>query len=374
MRQAFSEVDRLCREAVADGTTPSAVIVAVDEGTVRGRDAWGWAQRQPDTQLATVESIYDLASVTKAIVTSVLAMQAIGRGDLRLDNPVASYLARFAGPGRERITIRHLLSHSGGLPAHRPYFQVAVTSGEVSCDVRDTIIDAAAREPLVYAPGTQSLYTDVGFILLGAVLESLSGERLDVLFERDVARPLSLATTGFVDVTDGGNARARLLAMGTVAATESCLARGRVIVGEVHDLNAFAMGGVAGHAGLFGTAGDVSRIAEALVRAWQGGPAPSLVERDVIRELWKPAGIPNSTWRLGWDGPAPHGSQAGEKLSRAAVGHLGFTGCSLWIDPLRARWIVLLANRIHPHVPQDQRFRAFRAAIHDSIVESFVSR
>jgi len=137
----------------------------------------------------------------------------------------------------------------------------------------------------------------------------------------------------------------------------------------VHDMNAFAMGGIAGHAGLFSDAADLGRIAAALVGAWRGeAGAGAVVERDVVREFWRPAGIPDSTWRLGWDGPAERGSQAGERLSRAAVGHLGFTGCSLWIDPERARWIVLLTNRVHPVVATDGRFRAFRPAFHDAAV------
>ena len=155
-----------------------------------------------------------------------------------------------------------------------------------------------------------------------------------------------------------------------MAATERCPVRGRVVSGEVHDLNAFAMDGVAGHAGLFSTAADLAAVGEALLAAWRGDAGPALVERDVIREFWRPAGVPGSTWRLGWDGPADARSQAGARLSRAAVGHLGFTGCSLWIDPARALIIVLMTNRVHPEVRDDPRFRAFRPAVHDAILEA----
>jgi len=135
-----------------------------------------------------------------------------------------------------------------------------------------------------------------------------------------------------------------------------------------------AMGGVAGHAGLFSTAVELSRIAAALCGAWRGdgGGAP-LVERDVIRTFWSPAGVPGSTWRLGWDGPAAVSSQAGTRFSRAGVGHLGFTGCSLWIDPARDTWIVMLSNRVHPAVPKDDRFKRFRPALHDAIVDALES-
>jgi CubicO group peptidase (beta-lactamase class C family) len=142
------------------------------------------------------------------------------------------------------------------------------------------------------------------------------------------------------------------------------------VLGEVDDLNAYAMGGIAGHAGLFADAATVSAIAGALVSAWRGQARGALVERDVIREFWSPARVPGSTWRLGWDGPSARGSAAGERMSRAAVGHLGFTGCSLWIDPARETWIVLLANRVHPTVPDHHRFRAFRPALHDAALEA----
>jgi len=143
-----------------------------------------------------------------------------------------------------------------------------------------------------------------------------------------------------------------------------------VVAGQVHDMNAFAMDGVAGHAGLFSTAADLAAIAQALVAAWRGDAGPALVDRDVVREFWRPAGPPDSTWRLGWDGPADVNSQAGTRLSRGAVGHLGFTGCSLWIDPARALIIVLLSNRVHPAVRDDPRFRAFRPAFHDAVLEA----
>jgi CubicO group peptidase (beta-lactamase class C family) len=155
-----------------------------------------------------------------------------------------------------------------------------------------------------------------------------------------------------------------------VAATELCPERRRPVLGEVDDLNAYAMGGIAGHAGLFTTAADLSAIAAALVATWKGAGAPLGLGRDVVRTFWSPAGIPGSTWRLGWDSPAAEGSQAGRRISRDAVGHLAFTGCSLWIEPERESWIVLLSNRIHPEVPRDERFKRFRPTVHDAAFEA----
>jgi CubicO group peptidase (beta-lactamase class C family) len=145
-----------------------------------------------------------------------------------------------------------------------------------------------------------------------------------------------------------------------------------VILGEVDDLNAYAMGGIAGHAGLFSDATDLGILAGALCAAWKSPTGSNLVSREAIRSFWSSAGIPGSTWRLGWDGPAPDGSQAGTRLSRGAVGHLGFTGCSLWIDPERELWIVMLSNRVHPEVPapSDHRFRELRPRLHDAVLEA----
>lgn len=382
----FDKVDRLCHEATTMGVTPGLVVLAADEGRLRLLAAWGASQVVPAAVAVSVETVFDIASVTKAVATSVLTMQLIGRGALALDSSVATWLPEFAGsPDRDVVSLRHLLSHSAGLPAHRPFHEGAAalyekaTYGAGGPDrvpgiaSRRFVEEAATREPLVYPPGTRSLYTDLGFIVLGRILERVAQAGLDVQLATTIVHPLGLVKTRYVPAGNGRVAGAPWPDRETVAATEDCPVRGSVVVGEVHDLNAYAMGGIAGHAGLFSTAAELGKMAEALVLDWQGARTPSLVPRDVIREFWRPAGIPDSTWRLGWDGPAPHGSQAGDRLSRLAVGHLGFTGCSLWIDPERARWIVVLANRIHPVVTPSARYRAFRAALHDAIVEAFSS-
>jgi len=303
-------------------------------------------------------------------------MQEIGAGRLTLDTKVAALLPEFSsrtGDGaqaagqedgrsdlaRDEVTVRQLLGHSSGLPAHRPFWQWAAHSPAE----RLAVARLAAREPLTYPPGTRAVYSDLGFILLGWLLERLTGARLDLLFQDRIARPLGLSASRFVSLADS-EARAQLLGDRTVAATQISAERHQLVLGEVDDMNAYAMGGIAGHAGLFSTAGDLAAIATALVAAFRGGG--DLVARDVIRQFWSPSGVPGSTWRLGWDGPAESGSQAGEKLSRASVGHLAFTGCSLWIDPAREVIVILLSNRVHPAVPTDGRFRRFRPALHDA--------
>jgi CubicO group peptidase (beta-lactamase class C family) len=388
----------MCLAAVEEGATPGLVVLVAAQGQTLFHEAFGARQLVPRRLPALPDTMYDVASLTKAVATTVFAMQEIGDGRLTLDTKVATLLSEFSArtgadarqdqesgprpdredgasePGisqlaRDDITVRQLLSHSSGLPAHRPFWKQAAHSPAE----RLAIERLAAREPLVYPPGTRAVYSDLGFILLGWLLERLTGARLDQLFQARIARPLGLAATTFVNLADS-EARARLLGDRTVAATQLSAERHGLVLGEVDDLNAFAMGGIAGHAGLFSTAGDLAAIATALVASFRGqGPGQGnggLVARDVIRQFWSPSGVPGSTWRLGWDGPAESGSQAGERLSRAAVGHLAFTGCSLWIDPVQEVVMVLLSNRVHPAVPTDDRFRRFRPTLHDAALSA----
>jgi CubicO group peptidase (beta-lactamase class C family) len=342
---AFDGLRRVCREAVSLGVSPGLVVVVGVGGRNVFHDAFGQRQIDPVPLPATPDTVYDLASLTKALVTSLLAMRAVAGGQLQLSDPLLDE----GGP-----TVRQTLAHAGGFVAHRPFHERL--TGEPPQRRRARIVELAAAEPRAYPAGTRSLYSDLGFILLGDRLERLLGARLDALAGQIFA-PLGLATLRFGAGTDR-----------PVAPTQRSVARGRLVVGEVDDLNAWAMEGVAGHAGLFGAAGDVAALAHGLCAAWRDA-APGLVPGPVLREFWTPAGVPDSTWRLGWDGPAPAGSLAGTRLSRAAVGHLGFTGCSLWIDPERETFVLVLSNRVHPTARDDPRWKALRPALNDAALE-----
>jgi CubicO group peptidase (beta-lactamase class C family) len=366
MQPGFEPARALCQAAVRDGVVPGMVLLVASGGAIRLHEAFGHRQLTPRLLPALPDTVYDVASLTKAVATSVVAMQLVDRGLMALDDGVRRGIPEFLpGSGRDQVTVRLLLAHAAGLPAHRPLFKQIPSAPSQ----RWAIALAAAHEPLVYEPGGQSVYSDLGFILLGWLLERAAGLRLDVQVERGLVTPLGLTSTTFVNLADS-EARARLLANRTVAATQLCPERNRVVLGEVDDMNAYAMGGIAGHAGLFSSAEDLSRIAGALCAAWRGETGGGVVNRDVIRRFWSPAGVPGSVWRLGWDGPAASESQAGARLSRGAVGHLAFTGCSLWIDPERDLWIVLLSNRVHPRVPTDGRFKQFRPALHDAVMDA----
>jgi CubicO group peptidase (beta-lactamase class C family) len=362
----FASFREVCRGAIADGTTPGLVAVVAAGGRTLLHEAFGLGQLVPAKAPATVDTVYDLASLTKALVTSVLAMQAVANGRLRLEDPA---------PGQPSggATVRLMLAHAAGLPAHRRYFdQLGVDltrTGPAAPELRDRVVAMAAAEAQVYPPGSRSLYSDVGFILLGDLLERVLGGRLDALADEHIFRPLAIDGLGFLGASGpsptapGGR---------PVAPTELCPVRGRLLVGEAHDLNAHVMGGVAGHAGLFGTAAAVATLAHALCAAWRdAGPSGGspLVAAPVLRAFWTAAGIPDSCWRLGWDGPSPSGSLAGDVISRDGVGHLGFTGCSLWIDPARETFVLVLSNRIHPTRHDDARFRALRPALNDAALD-----
>lgn len=380
MAADFNHLRRICDAAHTSGVVPGLVVAIGAGGQVVFVEAFG-RRSTTGAAPATPETVYDVASLTKALVTTTLAMRAVARGALALEDRLPALLGRDLAGDRAAVTLRQLLAHGAGFPAHRPYWErvrggtaPAREAGDRVSERFDarTVVDACAAEPLVYAPGTRSIYSDVGFILLGAAIERALGVPLDELFERELRRPLGLAATGFVRLPR--DAGAAPFAGRPVAPTEACAVRGRVMAGEVHDLNAHAMGGVAGHAGLFSDAGGVMAIARALVAAWRGASDPAgaapLVPRDVVRAFWSPAGIPGSTWRLGWDGPAPAGSLAGDRIARAAVGHLAFTGCSLWIDPEREAFVVLLSNRVHPAVRDDPRFRDLRRAVNDAALDA----
>jgi len=369
MAADFNSIGRMARQAIADRVVPGLCLAVGQAGRVRFLGSFGQRQVEPEPLPATKETAYDLASLTKALVTSLLVMKGVEDGRLHLDRPLGDPLDMLAH--RPEVTLRRVLTHAGGFPGHRPFYQRTSLDAGPSLASRAAIVEQAAVEPLVYEPGEKSIYSDLGFILLGAVVEHVMGGRLDVLADRLIFQPLRLSTLGFIDLFAGPEPMQ--FRGHDVAPTERCPVRGRMVQGEVHDLNAYAMAGIAGHAGLFGCVEDVLRLGFALCAAYRGAGSEGgfpFVDREVLRLFWRHAGISGSTWRLGWDGPAAQGSLAGSRLSRAAVGHLSFTGCSLWIDPEQEICLVVLSNRIHPEVRDDAAFRALRPLLNDALLQA----
>jgi CubicO group peptidase (beta-lactamase class C family) len=288
-------------------------------------------------------SIYDLASLTKVVATTTLAMQAVRDHLIELDQPVVRYLPAFAGPGKERVTVRHLLTHSSGLRADRAIWRQSNSP--------DSGLRLILGTPLDTAPGMRMVYSDVGAIVLGRMLERVLGGRLDRLAHSRIFKPLGMADTRFAP---------RASWIPRIAATEyDTVWRKRIVRGEVHDEKAAWLRGVAGHAGLFGSAVDLLTFGEFLLAELRAG-------NPVLREFVRRQDVvPGSSRALGWDTKAP-GNSAGALLSDASFGHTGFTGTSFWVDPARDLVIVVLTNRVHPTRNNDRIF-PFRIAVAEAV-------
>jgi len=326
---------------VDDGVFPSAVARISVDGDVVAEVAAGRAD---------VETVYDVASLTK-LFTATVAGILWARGDLDLAEPAVG-----------GATVEDLLRHRSGLAAWHPFYErirdEAGAGGPVpgTPAAAERLVQLVRQHPATAPPGRVQVYSDLGFILLGDRLARLARLPLDTVVAREVCGPFGLKHTGFRPGRSGrGDPRC--------APTEDCPWRGEVLRGEVHDDNAWVMGGVAGHAGIFSTAADIGRFAEAWLAARRGagGPlAPAVVER-----FWR-LPEPPATYALGWDTPTPGASSAGCRFSRHSFGHLGFTGTSVWVDAERGWVVVLLTNRVHPRRDND-RIRAFRPAFHDAV-------
>ena len=339
---------RVLDDAIA---TLAFTAVSAEVGSsagVRWRFATG-RLAQDSTAAVTHETIFDLASLTKVLSTTALMLPWIERGAITLETPVASLLSSWTSTERVSVTIRDLLEHASGLPAHRPYFQTL--SG------RSDYERAIGVEPLAYQPRQQSIYSDLGFILLGFILEDLAARSLESQFDawREAAR-----------VTEPLLFRPGRDLHAVIAATEHDGWRGRVIVGEVHDENAAALGGVAGHAGLFGTGAAVGQTARWWLKRLTGhDDAATGISARTAALCVRRSSVPGSSRGLGWDTMLPT-SSCGTRWSAHAIGHTGFTGTSLWLDPSCDRYAVLLTNRVHPTRAND-RIQDVRRAFHDAV-------
>ncbi|MGV1100573.1 serine hydrolase domain-containing protein [Thiovibrio sp. JS02] len=307
-------------------------------------------------------TFYDLASLSKPLATVLSLLCLIKEDAIKLSDRLEIFFPGLGDREKKEVTIRNLLSHSSGFPAHREFFRQLIPLAQE--ERREKILALILAEPLLHAPGEKSLYSDLGFILLGLIIEKVSGQRLDMFYRQMVLAPLGL-NEQILFLPTGAQGRKDM----TLAPTEYCRVRKRILSGEVSDENAFAMGGVAGHAGLFGTINGVFQLLVHLLDQWQGREEhPNYRSRDLAGFLQR-QDIPGSTWALGFDTPSAAGSSGGDHLSPASVGHLGFTGTSFWIDPARELVMVLLSNRVHTSRGNEQ-IKLFRPLFHNMVMES----
>ncbi|MDR7555661.1 MAG: serine hydrolase domain-containing protein [Armatimonadota bacterium] len=371
-------------EGLARGVFPGAVVAVRQEGRWLVHAAFGWAQVVPRPRPMTVDAVFDLASLTKPLATTAVALHLWSRGLLDLDAPVGAYLPAFGHGQHAAVRVRHLLAHTGGLPAWEPLYLPAARPPDGSrapgarargCRTVAQAVRRIAATPRIAPPGTRVEYSDLGFIVLGYLLEQLAGAPLHVLVRRIVGRPLGMRTLRYRPpvswpcvATEAGNAyeRQRAAAQGLGARFSW---RTHVLRGEVHDGNAWYVGrGIAGHAGLFGTAADVA----ALGQAWLDGGAARgarLLPTDVVREALcdQTGGLQPGRRGLGW--ALAGWPFVGRRASPSAFGHTGFTGTSVLVDPARALVVVLLTNRVHPSAAHDA-IVGFRPAFHDAVLEA----
>jgi CubicO group peptidase (beta-lactamase class C family) len=356
--QRFARSFQVLRDAIDQHAFPGAAISVTWRGEIVALSGTGRFTYEPDSSAVQRETVYDLASVTKVVATTPMAMILYDRGLLDIEAPVMSLVPEFGGnhsddPRRAAVTVRMLLAHASGLPAYVRLFEKHRT--------RDEMLRAAFATRLESDPGTRAEYSDIGFIVLGELLSRVAGEAIDTFCQREVFGPLGMSHTGFLPPADW-----KPLIPPTVDDRET---RGRIVQGEVHDENAWAMGGVAGHAGVFGNCDDLARFAQCMLdRGMLSGSKP-LLRDETIKLFTQRQTSPAGTSRaLGWDTPSSP-SQSGKYFSPHSFGHLGYTGTSLWIDPERDLAIALLTNRTWPD-RSSQAIKQVRPQFHDAVVEA----
>jgi CubicO group peptidase (beta-lactamase class C family) len=351
----LAAVDSAIRRAVEEGAAPGIALAIGRYGRLvrlRGYGRIDWNEYAPEV---TDSTLFDLASLTKAMGTTTVAMQLVQERRLDLDAPISRYLRSWPGWGMYgRITSRHLLAHTSGLPPGTDMWPGHRTRSER--------IAALARLPVRYPPGTHRQYSDVGMILLGAVIESITGSRLDDVVHSRVFAPLAMNDTRYNPLVPAPGVSSFTFAR--IAPTElDNRVRHTLVHGVVHDLNAWSLDGVAGHAGLFSSARDMAVFAQTLLDAVRGEDTPVFPAGSLLAWVNNERAFDRP---LGWDVPTGENSAAGQYFSRSSIGHTGFTGTSIWVDPERDLFVVLLTNRLNPSA-RNRRHVQLRRDVHDLV-------
>lgn len=324
----LSVIEEVVQEGLSQSKMPGCVVVVGCRAGVVYRGAWGFRQTVPQQQPMELSTVFDLASLTKPIATATSVMLLVQQGKIALEAPASTYWPEFAQQGKDRILIRHLLTHTAGLIADNSINDYAGTPDESMAKI-------AALKP-VAAPGEQFVYSDVGFLVLGRIVQLVSGKNVDQFSRESIFQPLGMTETGYLP-DPALQARA--------AVTEQ--RQDRWMQGEVHDPRAYALQGIAGHAGLFSTADDLSRYAVMMLNRGSLG-AVQVLQPETWTLMTTPVDVPRGRRALGWDSRTGYSSNRGDLMTSAAFGHGGFTGTGIWIDPLADLFVIFLSNRVHP--------------------------
>lgn len=353
----MNSVDAMMHRAVTENVFPGARLLVSQEGKILFNQAYGRANIYTG-QPVTRNTVFDLASLTKPLATVLAVMILIQQGKLRLDQPLSSVLSDFKNTPKADIQIQHLLYHTSGLPDYRPYYQDIrlLAFGQRKAALRNRLIE----EPLVSEIGSQTLYSDIGFMILEWGIEQLSGIGLNLFVKEEIYDILGIEDLFFID-------HDHTIPDLDYAATELCSWRQIVLNGIVHDDNAYAMGGVAGQAGLFGTAESVHAMLLELFKSFHGNSERHIFQPDLVRTFFHINNINDRA--LGFDVPSPTNSSSGELFGKdTTVGHLGFTGTSFWMDLQQQVIVILLTNRVHPSRNNEQ-IKMFRPIIHNQVMK-----
>jgi CubicO group peptidase (beta-lactamase class C family) len=365
------------QSAVDDGVFPGAQLAVRLRGELQCMAVAGRLSSDPPGFPVQPTTVYDLASLTKPLATVTSILLLIQGAKVALETSVQQVLVELEGTLIGQATVRELLTHRSGLPGWRPFYERLDAKGIVpgasdgAVTVRQHVLEMIRDEPLIYARGRRSVYSDLGFILLGFIVERISGMALNLWCEEAIVQPLHAEPLMFCPTA--GRAKLDVVRpavdISRVAPTEQDEWRTRLLCGEVHDENAAAMGGIAGHAGLFGTAESVLAVSGAWLSGYCG--RTSMLEKELVREFTtRQESDDRPSWALGWDTPSMP-SSSGTRFSDRSFGHLGYTGTSLWIDPMCELEVVLLSNRVHPS-RKNEKIKAFRPYIHDLVCREYV--
>ncbi|MFO1518108.1 MAG: serine hydrolase domain-containing protein [bacterium] len=355
------KIDEAFAEALSQGVFPGAALVVGGPKKTLFKEVYGLAERIPVERKLSQKTYFDIASLTKPLCTATLAMILTEKGLFDPEAPASKYFTPWKKEPHSKILLKHLLQHTSGLPAYKAYYEnllPKLIQGESPEEVRKTLIYRIVKESLENEVGAVRTYSDLGYILLGQVLEKITEKPLEKLFQDLIAKPLGLTHTFFVKV--GG--KNKPLPRTEFASTQRCPLRRKILAGEVDDEHAWILGGAAGHAGLFSTMTDLTKMADEFLKV--DAEKSKWLKRETFRRFVdaKPP--------MGWDTPAAQNSQAGTLFSKETIGHLGFTGTSLWIDLARKFYVILLTNRVHPN-RYNEGIKAFRPKIHDLALQAF---
>ncbi len=367
-------IEAALQKAVDEGVFPGAQLSVRLQGELQCAVVAGRLSSEPPGLLVQPATLYDLASLTKPLATVTSIVLLIQRAKVALEDSIQQVLVELEGTPIGEATVRDLLTHRSGLPGWRPIYERLEARGMTpgysggNQSIREAVLSMIRDEPLIYVRGERSVYSDLGFMLLGFLVERLSGLALDRWCEEAIARPTGADPLLFHPVAGHWQF---LPEVSRIAPTEQDVWRHRLLRGEVHDENAASMGGVAGHAGLFGTAESVLAVSGAWLSGYHG--RESILEEKFVRQFTtRQESVSQSSWALGWDTPSAP-SSSGSCFSERSFGHLGYTGTSLWIDPLCELEVVLLSNRVHP-TRKNEKIKVFRPLIHDLVYREYVFR